>query len=227
MNNFTKSIAAITIAGLLFVSCKKGDNEKLGDTNDQVSSFMSTKQGSWWLYHGKSNTFSLREATGKDSMKMGLSYNYYTLTDTFLNTTIPEYFGKNNGMFIMLVDLDGSQTNYMNVVVCKENAKVGDTWQNTGDITYSGIKFDLLTEGEVIATGETITVAGKEYKDVATLKSKLKGKIHLTPTYVNCGDVTMWYAKDVGIIKSNFDISISSFYSNKYQDSLIDYHIAP
>lgn len=211
----------------LFFSCKKGANEILDDNNDPVTDYMSTKQGSWWLYAANDGTVTRRVSKGIDSVKLGRVYNYYETTDTVSQHITPEYFGKNAGMFLMLVDLDGSETNYMNVVVQKDNPQVGDTWSNTGDITYSGLTFDLLAEGEVMAIGGVMTINGHTYTDVVEIKNKLKAKQTLQPFYTNCGTVKMWFKRGIGILKADYDISIASFFSKQYTDSLLDYHIVP
>jgi hypothetical protein len=225
MKHLSITITALVALTGLFSSCRKGINEKLDDNNNPVSGYMSTKAGSWWLYGATDGTITHRVATGVDSVKLDRVYNYYETTDTVSKHITPEYFGKNAGMFLMLVDLDGNQTNYMNVAVQKDNAQVGDTWSNTGDITYSGMKFDLLAEGEVMSVNTTMTINGHTYTDVAEIRNKLKAKPVLSPFYTNCGTATMWFKKGIGIIKADYDISISSFFSKQYTDSLLDYHI--
>lgn len=226
MNIYLKSFFALSLFCMLQCSCrKKGDNEKLEGQNKP--SFMSSKAGSWWMYGSNEATVTKRVATGMDSMMMGLQFDYYEKTDTNTQYVTAEYFAVNGDNYLMLLDLDGSQTHYMNVIINKDNAVVGETWTNTGSIQYSGINFTLKTEGEVIETGGTMTINGVTYTDVTTTKNKLKGKPSISPSFVNCGSVTMSFAKGVGIIKSDFDISILGYYNRQYQDSLIDYHIEP
>lgn len=213
---------------ILFLSCKKkGDNEKLDGPNTSVTDFMSTKEGSWWLYGSNESTVIKRMATGADSTKLDLFFDYYEALDTNTNHITPEYFGKNGELYLTLIDIDGSQKNYIPAVVQKDNAKVGDTWLNTGDITYSGMKFDLKIEGEIESVNETITVGPHTFTNVVRTKSILKGKASAQPVFVKCGEVTMWFAKGIGIIKSNFEINILEIYKRKYSDSLIQYHIEP
>lgn len=211
------------------IACKKGDNQKLDGDNDPVSDFMSTKAESWWMYGSNEGTVTIRRATGKDSTMLGRIYNYYETTDTTSQYVTPEYFGKNQDKFLMLVDMDlnGNRQNYMNVVVQKDNPQVDDSWSNTGSLSYGGMPFDLLTEGKVKSTGGTMTMNGITYTEVTQIENALKFKPKLTPIYVKCGTATMWFAKGIGIIRSDFDISIGSLYSRKYNDSLLSYHIAP
>lgn len=218
-------IAATT--AVLLPSCKKGANEHLDEHNNPVSDYMPTKAGSWWLYGSNDGSITRRVATGRDSVKLDRSYNYYENTDTVTQYFKPEYFGKNGDNFLMLVDLDGSATQYMNVVVNKDNAQIGDTWDNTGDMTYSGITFNLMAEGEVTAVGTTMTINGHTYSDVIEINNKLKAKPVISPVYTDCGTAKAWFKKGVGIIKADYDIHLSSFLSKQYTDSLLDYYIEP
>lgn len=221
-------LSTILSIGVLFQACKKreGDNTKMEGENQTVLDYMSTKEGSWWLYASSDGTVTQRKATGKDSTMLGRKYDYYETTDTATKFITPEYFGKNGDKFFMLVDLDGSQTNYLPLIVNKDEVKLGDKWDNTSDMVYSGMTFNLLAEGEVTAVGQVMTLNGKEYTDVIEVNNKLKAKqATLMPIYISCGSAKLWFKKGVGIIKSDFDISIASVFTKKYTDSLIDYHI--
>jgi hypothetical protein len=211
-------------SALLLFSCKKGDNEKLEPNNNPVSGYMSTKQGSWWLYGSNDGSITRRIATGRDSMKEGKIYNYYENTDTMTQYFKPEYFGKNGDKFLTLADLDGTATYYMAVVVNKDNAVLGDTWSNTGSINYSGMEFSLLANGEVTGMNQTMVINGHTYTEVVEITNTLKAKPALSPAYVNCGTAKAWFKKGIGIIKADYDIHLASFFSTQYTDSLLDYH---
>ncbi len=211
----------------MLAACKKGDNEKLGGDNVPITGFMSTKPGSYWTYGSNEGSVTIRRATGLDSIKEGRTYSYFETTDTTSHYITPEYFGKNGDLYVMLIDMNGKQEDYFTVVVQKDSAQVGDNWSNTGSITYGGMKFNLLTEGEVVSVGGTLTINGNTFKEVVEIRNKLKGKPVTLPAYVDCGTATMWFAKGIGIIKSDFNISIAGAYKRQYRDSLIDYHIEP
>jgi len=214
---------------MVFTACRKhGDNEDLKDKNDPVSDYMSTKKGSWWLYASADGTVLKRRATGRDSMKMDLVFNYYESTDTNSGHVTPEYFGKNGDKYIMLIDIDGSETNYMPAVIQKDNAKVGDTWDNTGTIKYGALgKIDLLTQGEVMSVNGTMTINGHIYTHVTEIDNKLKAKPAANPAYIKCGTAKMWFSKGVGVIKSEFNINIMGIIKKEYKDSIVDYYIEP
>lgn len=222
-------VALVALPCITLTACKKGDNEKLDGDNDPISDFMSTKEGSWWMYGSNEGTVTIRRATGKDSTMLERVYNYYETTDTASQYVNPEYFGKNQDKFLMLVDMDlnGNKQNYINVVVQKDNPTVGDSWSNTGSLTYAGMPFDLLTEGEIKSIGGTMVLNGATYTEVTEIENQLKFKPKLHPVYAKCGTARMWFAKGIGIIKSDFDISIGSLYSRQYTDSLLSYHLVP
>lgn len=223
----------LIFAGICMVlpACKKGDNQKLLDENEPVSSIMSTKAGSWWLYGSNESIVTRRVATGRDSFMLERNYDYYETTDTTTGHITPEYFGKNGNNYIMLVDLDGSESDYINVIVQKEDPQVGDEWSNTANKTYSGIPFNVLTEGKIVSTGGVMTINGTTYTDVTEAKNTLKVKPALALSYINCGSIVMWFSKGVGVIKTDFDIKIDiafiTAYSRHYTDSLLSYHIEP
>lgn len=233
MNHITKAAILVMATGIVFFSCKKGDNQKLLGENEPVTGIMSTKSGSWWLYGSNEAIVTRRVATGRDSFKLERTYDYYETTDTTTGHITPEYFGKNGDNYIMLVDLDGSETEYINVIVQKENPKAGDKWSNTADKKFSGIPFKILTEGKIVSTGGTMVINDNTFTDVTEVENALKVKLAPEPDfkYTDCGKIRMWFAKGVGIVKSDFDISIKlafvKAYSRHYTDSLVAYHIEP
>ena len=222
-----KKYLFLSLCVVSLFSCKKGDNQKLEANNTPITDYMSTKQGSWWMYGSQNGDITIRRATGRDSFMLDREYNYYETTDTGSNYVTPEYFGKNGDKFLMLVDLDGSMSKYMAVVVSKDSAQVGDEFSNTANMTYSAIPLNLLTEGDVVSTNESMTINNHTYDNLVKVKNALKAKPVISPSYINCGSVTMWIKPGLGIVRAEFDIHISSFYSRQYTDSLIDYHIEP
>lgn len=215
----------------LLWACKKGDNQKLEGPNESIAELMSANEGSYWVYGSNEGSVTVRYSTGRDTVMLDNSYDYYEKTDTTTGFVTPEFFGKNGDYFLMLVDMDGSMTDYMNVIVNKSGAKAGDTWTNTADKTYASIPFKLKTEGKIISTGGTYTINGTTYNHVTVAENKLGVKVTGQPVYTNCGSIKMWFAAGVGNIKSEFDLNIKvltiSLYSRYYTDSLLEYHIVP
>lgn len=230
MQSILKLLFITLFVSLLISSCKKkkGDN-KVDDNNVTVEDFMSTKPGSYWWYHTNENNVNYVQATGLDSTIQGAKYNYYTAKDTNANYWITAtYYAKNDNKYINLIDLDGSQTNYVPVIIFVDSAKVGDTWTSAHTMKYQGNNVDLQIDGEVIAVGATEVIDGKTYNNVTKVKSKLKGRsIPLVPAFVDCGYAEMWFQKGIGVLKKDIDLKIMIFYSRKFQEWIVDYHIEP
>lgn len=222
-----KNIAVILIAFLSITSCKKiqGDNTNLNPANQTANDYMSTKAGSWWLFGSDDGTIFKRMATGLDTTKNGLLFSYYESQDTTTKYITPEYYGKNLNKYVSLLDMDGTKTNYVTMVLLKDTTKQGDSWNNTASLTYSGIPVDVLISTNVVTTTGTLTINGKTYNNVVESNNNLQAKLSITPSYTNCGYIKMWFEKGVGIIKQDVNISVLSFYSQTYKDSLLDYHI--
>lgn len=228
MKSILKSIVILFVFSFLLSSCKKkvGDNEHIITPNQSITDYMSTSNGSWWMYASRDGNVIKRHATGLDSLKMDFVFNYYQTIDTNTQAVTPEYFAKNDHNFTMLIDMDGTKTNYIMAIVQKDSSFVGDTWTNTKSMSYNGVPVDLLIEGSVTGINETMTINGHTFNNVTEVNNVLKAKTVVTP-YINCGYVNMWFSKGVGVIKTDFNINIMSLYTRKYVDSLINYHIEP
>jgi hypothetical protein len=231
-----KKIANILLAGVLLISlyaCKKkdGDNDKLDPSkNASIEGYMSTKVGSWWLYSTSEGKILKRMATGTSKEKDGFVYDLYKMVDTtsVMQEETDDYFAKNENNYLSLVDLDGSQTNYIRAIIYRDGGKVGDQWTNTGEIKYNSITFDVMIESEIIGMNETKVINGVTFDSVCVTKNSLKGKqAILAPTWVKFGTIELWFRKGVGILKRDMDINILSFYTRDYEDEIIGYHLEP
>ncbi|XZF13711.1 hypothetical protein ACTHGU_18170 [Chitinophagaceae bacterium MMS25-I14] len=229
MNKNNKLVLFSVLLFFAFTACRKkvGDNVNLNPSNQTANDYMPTTAGSWWLYGAVDGTVIKRHATGKDSVKNGLLFSYYESVDTNSGYITPEYFGKNGDMYDMLIDLDGGQTNYMTIIVQRDSLYTGQSWDNTGSISYSGINFDLLAESHVVSLNGTYASNGKTYNNVVFITNNLKAKPSIAPLYSNCGTIDMWFVKGVGIVKEKMNVSIAGQFSKYYEDSLLDYSVAP
>lgn len=219
----------------VFLSCKKKDgiNNGIQNKNRQPFDIMSTKVGSWWLYKADDGAVFYRYATGRDSFVAGLTYDYFYRIETtsVMKEPTPEYFGKNDGKYISLIDLNGEQKDYITYVILIDNSYQGQTWDNTENRKIQGWNLNLLIESEILSVTESLTLEGKTYTDVIHVHNDLKAKSVVMPSYVKCGTLEVWFKKGVGILKEDGDIDISpagvSLLSKKYADHLVDYHIEP
>ncbi len=222
------SIATLFSLFLLINSCKKkkGDNENLDQNNNNtVEGYMSTVEGSWWLYGTNEGAVVIRSAKGEKATVNNFEYDYYTSTDTNTKWITPEYFAENEQKYLMLIDLTGEQKDYIPAIVTKENPKVGEKWTNTHTMNYQSINFDLLIEGEIVEIIPVMNINGKEYTDVVKVNNALQAKFFLIPQYQDCGNTVMYFSKGIGVLKTEININIMTFYNRNYSDSLLDYHL--
>jgi hypothetical protein len=231
--NQTWQLCFILLLSILLNSCSKnnGENQGLDDSNSSAYDFMSTKEGSWWKYKADDGSIFYRFATGKDSLvpSVGLTLAYYYRIDStsVMKEKIPEYFGKNQDKYLSLIDLDGSEVDYIKFIILKEHVKDGDEWVNTEDKKISGFNLNLKIESKVESSNGTLNLDGKTYHDVIHVYSDLKVKSVLMPAFVNCGKLEVWFKKGVGILKESGDINVIELVKKNYGDYLVDYHIEP
>lgn len=225
----------VVILVILLTGCtkKNGENKNLDIKNSQTFDIMSSKKGSWWLYRADDGSVFYRYATGRDTVKESLLYKYYYRIDTTsrLREELPEFFGKNDGKYISLIDLDGTYRYFITYVILKDSSYRGQKWDNTERRRIQGFNLDMLIESEVKSVSDVLVLNGRTYDSVIHVYNNLKAKLVGTPLYTDCGDLDVWFRKGVGIVKEDGKIDISpagvSALSKNYGDYLLDYHIEP
>ncbi len=226
MNRHNVILLLFVTVALFAVGCKKeGVNENL-DPNAQTNyDFMSTKAGSYWHYGSQQVVAYKRFARNRDTVKNGLKYSYYERQeDTGAGSLSPEYFGKNGNKYITLIDLDGSETTYLESVFWIDGSKQGDKWQNTGIVNYPGFgDVKVYTSSDVSETGVTMKSGNETFHDVIHVHSDLR----TVTLNTRVGTLDMWILRDVGVIKQEAHINILGFYTVDRTDTLTDYHIEP
>lgn len=225
-----KKIALLTVLPLLlfgFSACKKveGDNKNLDDDNLSIEEFMSVNPGSHWEYKSNEGEHFIRVPKGTKQVVNDREWDYYESTEQSTMWVTPEYFAKNGDKLLMLLDLDGSQENYLEVIAYKENPVVGETFTNTHELKFGIMNIHALIESSIYQTNATFEYQGDMLEDVTIIKNKLKAKTGVMP-YIDCGDAFLYFKEGIGILKMDIDLSIMSFYEREYEDELIDYHIA-
>lgn len=229
-----KILGAITLGAVLALSsCKKreGENKKLDpNKNETVSDYMSTKVGSYWFYHSNEGNVHKRTATGLREIINGREYDLYYTVDTTsaMKEEVKTYFTKNENRYLTLIDVDGKQENYVDAIVYKDDAIIGDEWLNTGKIKISGFNIDIEIESKVTGINETVEFNGVTYDSVFATTNNLRARqVPLIPAFTSVGTVKMWFKKGIGILGSDYDIKFFAFYERKYNDGIVSYHIEP
>jgi len=182
---------------------------------------MSNKTGSYWTYGSQDGGIYTRYARGKDSVKLGLTFSYYDHKDTSGNI-VPDYYGKNNGYYFTLIDLDGSESNYMPYAFWKDSAVKGSSWDNTGTISYSGLSISIKIESTEVDDNVSLKNGDSLFSNLVHVHSEIKA----TVTSMGIGKLDSWFRKGLGIVREEAEINIAGAYSLKYTDSLINYHLA-
>lgn len=222
----TPALVLTALMGALsFTACKKdkGVNENLDPNNQEQYDFTTTKEGSYWKIGMRGEGIGTRHATGRDSVVDGFNYSYYERMVDGSDHITPEYFGKNSGFYYTLIDLDGTETNYVSYAFYKDSAALGDSWANTANITAPVVgSVNVRTESEVVETGLTMSWGGKTFENVVHVRTKLLGKV---VTWVDVGKVDVWFVRHIGVIREQADINIMSVYTRNYVDSVVDYHL--
>ena len=225
MKKFSPVLLAFLVL-LMAAACKKekGLNEEIDPNAVKPYDFMSTKNGSWWEYKSRTGTGYKRYARSLDTMKKGLKYSYFERQDTDTSSLNPEYYGKNNTLYITLIDLDGAHENYLECVYWHDSAHTGDSWSNTGTVYHPSTG---NVQAKIVSTeleeGLTMTYGNHTFENVVHVQSILKGGLF----NISLGKIDVWFAKGLGIIREEADINIMSVYMVQHTDSLVDYHIVP
>lgn len=233
MNNLLKYTTILIFVSSLF-SCKKKDIEKVTDnTKRQPMDAFSTKKGSWWLYSAEDGSVFYRYSTGETRDLKGLTMEYYYRIDTtsVMKEQIPEYYGKFDGKYLSMIDLDGSAKDYINFVFLKEGSTTGTTWYNEEKEKIQGWNVVLGIDSRVVNDNEIVVINGKVYENVVHVFNNLKARLTVMPAMVDCGDLEIWYKKGIGIIKNKGNIKMApggvTLVEKVYGDQILDYYVEP
>jgi hypothetical protein len=228
-----KKIYAITLiimSILYFVSCKPkdGDNTKLNPGNQAWYDFMSSKSGSYWLFASTDGTFWTRYAREKDTVRSGKTYRYYERHDSGSISSEPEYFGKNNGYYLNMIDIDGKRTNYIDFIYWKDSTGAGTSFTNTGTADLETIgAVDIQIDCQVIEDNLTFTIAGNTIKNIIHTHCDVFGTKALLFPKSKIANIDLWFKKGEGILKQEAHLNVFGLYSRDYLDSVIEYKIVP
>lgn len=223
---YASCIFLLVIAFVAGCKPKDGDNVDLDPNNQQWYDFMSSKNGSYWRYGSRDGILWTRHARQMDTMMLGKKYRYYERRDDGSSGYDPEYFGKNNNLYLTLIDLDGSRSNYVDYVYYRDSAKKSDAFTNTGQVNSPLGTVNIKIESYVADDNLTLTYGANTYTKVLHVHSNITGSVALLQN-VSIGTLDIWFRKGLGIIREEADIDILGQYQQHYIDSLIDYHIEP
>lgn len=220
------ALSILIILGLF--SCKKikGDNQNLEDQNQSIEGLMSTNPLSFWEYETNEGDHFIRVPKGTQQIINNRKWDLYESTDQNTQWVTPEYFARNGDKLLMLLDLDGSQENYLEVIAFKENPSVGESFTNSHELKFGIMNVHAVIESSIYQVNATVEYQGSTIEEVVIVKNKLKAKTPLTP-YIDCGDAFLYFKEGIGPLKLDINLSIMSFYNRTYSDQLIHYEVIP
>lgn len=238
MKKHFSTFLVLVLSVFLITSCKDkvpdGDNDPKDETPLDIGDFLPTKEGSWWLYNSTLPDQYLRKSTGKDTLKSGLMFKLFTYEAVSVGDKDAEYFGKFDGKdYYTLFTFDSVDANFFKVIILRDSCKVGDTWTNTGKMPYTaaGIsgEVDIIVKCEIQSITDTYSMTDTTFNNVIKMHAKLSGTTAILPSTIDCGSVTYYFAKGIGVVRQEFDIKISllgiKLFEKKHTETLFDYHI--
>lgn len=231
------AILAVVFSMSIF-SCKpEDDTDKDNDVKDSIptsiDNYLPTTTGSWWLYNSSTGKQYKRESTGKDSLRGGLTMKYFTYTDLSISDPNPEYFNRFDGdKYYTLFTLDSSTVDptYIPIIIMKDDPTVGMSWVNEGTSSTAGYgDVTMRLTFTVESLTETIATDDSTFTNAIKVKGVLKGKNAVT-TWVDCGTITYWFVKRVGMVQQDYNIELKmagiTLYQDIHLDVLKNYNIA-
>lgn len=201
---------------------KEADNKIIDPKNNQEFDFMTSKDSSWWRYGSRDGVSYTRYARNRDSVRDGIPYRYFEHKEDANNYYEGEFFVKNAGRFLTLIDVQGDGSQWLNYMFWKDGAVVGDTWVSEGEFKDpSWGSVSARVETEATEDNLSFTYGTHTYNKVHHAHSVLKA----SALNVKVGTIDMYYAENVGVIKQVIDINVLSQIVINHVDSLVDYKI--
>lgn len=231
------SIIACSLA-LGFSSCNpeskniEPENNVEDSIPKSIDNYLPATGGSWWLYNSSLGDQFKREATGRDTLKADLLMKFFTYTAMSTMDDDPEYFGRfDESKYFTLFTFDSSTTeaNYIPLVVMKDEPFVGMEWLNEGEVAVDGYgTVQMNATCKIESLSDVVVTDDTTFTNVVKMKATLKARI-LGLDWVNCGTITYWFVKQVGIVQQDFNIELKmvgvTLYEKIHLDVLTDYHI--
>lgn len=217
-----RSVLFLLVFAMAVTSCKKS-NDSVNNPESR-DSFQPVTKDSYWKYKvtGMFNFESSIKATGKSTVLNGINYSIMSATGGSVKAD--SYYGFRDGSYftrVQGVEPNSGATFDLNMLYMKDNAKPGDKWTNDAG---QGNGFAAKTPGEVIATGLTMTVAGKTYKDVVHTRVILQYILPEIGT-VNSAYYDYYVVKGIGVIRVDVNTSSDPEFDPLSVSELVEYQI--
>ena len=206
-----------SVMSLALFSCKKDD-----DKNNEVTPYVETVDvyqpqttGSYWIYRSDSTqttNLDTLKATGVDTVVAGKTYKIFKQGDDS-----KQYFRRSQGNYYQYNftnSLDGiddsvktkiGNINSYELLYLKDNAKLGDVWNNEFKNNYYKYKLEYTVTESVASK----VINGVTYNNVIGVTMQVYEGLSLTDVPIGGLEympleggipITIYYAKNVGMI---------------------------
>lgn len=237
MKKLLSILGIISASAWFMTSCEPPrvdpENEVTDSIPKSIDNYLPATAGSWWLYNTSLGDQYKRSATGTDTMKGGLKMKYFTYTNMTSLDENPEYFNRFdevNYYTLFTFDSAASDASYIPLVVMKDDPYVGMSWENMSaiiDDTYGEIEMKATCKVESLT--DVIEIDDTTFTNVIKMKAKLEGTTSFISGWKDCGYITFWFVKRVGIVQQDYNIKISlagaTLFEKVHLDVLKAYHI--
>ncbi len=197
------------ICVLIISACKKTEKNNTPASGD---TYLNTTSGSTWNYHetnssGPSpiNSDYTLTSTSRDSSISGRSYHIFTNTaagNQYFNISGNDYY-----QFDSLPAQLGASV--FERLYLKDNAAAGINWNQTLNVTISGIPFPIpvTITNTITEKGISRMVNGTNYSDVIHVSTSISSS--LIPSASLVTSIDSYYAKKYGLIENTSLIQLN------------------
>lgn len=185
-----KFLVALSIAAIVFPSCKKDESSSGGVVSD---SFSPGKAGSSWTYQSTSTGEYTLTMSNKDTTINGRVYNIYNST-----TGANEYRAKDGNNYYRFFSIPTLLDAGLEELYLKSDVDEGGGWKVEQDINFGGVPPKVIFQYNIVTKGGTKTVLGKTYNNVTRVG--LVVSVKNGPIASQTGNGTFYYSPDAGII---------------------------
>jgi len=208
MKNVFLTVLSVSILG---ISCQKDDIAT--PVTPTVVQYMSLTAGSTWNYELVNNApattttpFTIT-STSRDSAIGSRSYHVFTNSiggNEYYTITGHEYYNFRS----LPSALGGTSVEYLYL---KDNAAVGDSWNQSFPVTLSGISLNATLTNTITEKGISKTVKGIAYADVIHVTTTVVVTVGGVPLPASAliTDIQSFYAGKFGLIQSVNKISLN------------------
>lgn len=225
MKKITAIILLILLNTLFFIGCTSDSSSDVPASQESTGDYWPTTIDNNWIYYQNDQEIlikivSIDEINGSKYYKFNQMLGFESILDYQTSMWIKkekgDYFLKIDDINIDYGGITGKISGY-EMLLFKDYLDVNQTWEGSVKHTTSydipnfpAIITTINYTGKIIEKGSTITVKDKVYKDVIKFKltqiASASGQITEVSTYY-------WIAKNVGIIKTENNGSISELKS--------------